>query len=560
MKKLYLTIGFSLLSSSVFAQSAIDAMRFSQPDLRGTARSLAMGGAFGALGGDLSAISGNPAGIGVYRSSEIGMTMDLDIRNSSVMSDGLKSKTSSNSFSFDNIGGVATIRLYDSMLQNLNIGFSFNKVASFDKKFKGVVGNLSNSVSNYIAGISNNTGLTVGDVTATNTYDPYNPTDGGIAADWLSIMGYNAWAVTPVGDQDQPDWKGMFGSGTTGMGSLNVDQRGGIYEYNIALGGNISDVVYVGMNFDIVSLDYQLNTSWAESLTDAYVFDLSSNSIVRNNASLRLRNQYSATGSGFNYQLGLILKPIHEFRFGIAFHTPTWYNINERFTAEMQSEYANATHRADANNGRIGDNSYNFSNPWKIITSAATVLNGNFILSGDLEFNFYKGMKFSEPNYADDLYDYDYGYGWDYSSQPYSTRSFMDDPYGATNNDINNYFKTAMSLRVGAEYRLTRNFSLRAGYSFVGSPVEKNAAENKDLIYTAGTIPSYTFDKNTNYVTAGIGYRNDGFYVDMAYVYKNMKSTYHAYTPDPEVPSIPCPQANLSFNNSRIVLSTGIKF
>lgn len=70
------------LATGAFAQSAIDAYRFSQPDLRGTARFMGMGGAFGALGGDLSTLSQNPAGIGVYRSNELGFTLDLDVQKS----------------------------------------------------------------------------------------------------------------------------------------------------------------------------------------------------------------------------------------------------------------------------------------------------------------------------------------------------------------------------------------------------------------------------------------------------------------------------------------------
>ena len=37
----------------------------------GTARFMSMGGAFTALGGDISTLSQNPAGIGVFRTSEM---------------------------------------------------------------------------------------------------------------------------------------------------------------------------------------------------------------------------------------------------------------------------------------------------------------------------------------------------------------------------------------------------------------------------------------------------------------------------------------------------------
>jgi len=71
------------MAAPAFAQSAIDAYTLNPTELRGTARFMSMGGAFTSLGGDLSAVSQNPAGIGVYRRSEIGATLDIDIRNNS---------------------------------------------------------------------------------------------------------------------------------------------------------------------------------------------------------------------------------------------------------------------------------------------------------------------------------------------------------------------------------------------------------------------------------------------------------------------------------------------
>ena len=100
---------------------------------------------------------------------------------------------------------------------------------------------------------------------------------------------------------------------------------------------------------------------------------------------------------------------------------------------------------------------------------------------------------------------------------------------------------------------------MRAGYAHVSSPVEKSVRNNEMIVYTAGTNPAYRLDNDTNYATCGLGYRFNRFYVDLAYVYKNMSSTYHAYTPDPDS-SIPSPQSKLSLSNSQVVLSAGYRF
>ena len=565
MKKIYLTLTLASLSFGAFAQSAIDAYRFSQSDLRGTARFMGMAGAFGALGGDLSTLSQNPAGIGVYRSNEIGFTLDLDMQNSSATAQGLKSTDSRTKFYLDNIGGVATLRLNSTAMPNLNIGFTYNKGVSFNRRYKGNIPQLANSMSNYMAALANNEGLTVADVSTivdnnnNIIYDPYNPNDGGIQAPWLDILGYDSYLINPNGNPDNPSWTGQYGSGTTGSAMFDVTESGSVDEYNIAIGGNIANTVFWGMNFDIVNFNYNLNANYGENLSNAYVYNPNSNSVEQTASQWGMRNLYSANGQGFNYQLGLIFKPVQELRFGIAFHTPTYYNLTETYSANTGAQYYGQNISASTNNGYPGSQSYNFQSPWKVIASVAGVIGSKFIISADYEWNGYKTMKFSEPNNYGVGGDWGWDYGWDlYSASPKAL--YNSDPYAYTNQDIKDVYKSTNSLRIGAEYRVTPSFSVRAGYSFVSSPVEAKAKNNDMTVYTAGTMPNYRLDDTTNYITAGLGYRKNGFYVDLAYVYKHMNSEYHAFTPDPSEPNIPSPQAKLAFSNSRIVLSAGFKF
>ncbi len=558
MRKLYFVLSMGCLATGAFAQSAIDAYRFSQPDLRGTARFMGMGGAFGALGGDLSTLSQNPAGIGVYRSNELGFTLDLDVQKSTSDARGLKTSDNQTKFYLDNIGGVATIRLGSSVIPNLNFGFTYNKAVSFNRRYKGSIDKLQTSMSNYIAGIANNQELTVPDVETTDTYDPYNPNDGGIQAPWLAILGYDSYLINPKGNPNNPSWMGQFGDRTSGKANFDVTERGSVDEYNIAFGGNISNVVYWGMNFDIINFDYRLDSGYGEDLTGAYVYNPTTENVAATDSRWRMRNAYRANGTGFNYQLGVIVKPIQELRLGLAFHTPTWYNMTETYSAGTSMQYYGQNLSASTNDGYPGSQDYNFNSPWKVIASVAGVIGSKFIISADYEWNGYKTMKFSEANnyyggdgYWDDPWDYDY-----YSVTP---ASLNNDPYAYENEDIKNVYRHTDTFRIGAEYRVTPSFSVRAGYSHVSSPVESKAKNNDMTIFTAGTIPNYRFDNDTNYITCGLGYRHKGFYIDLAYVYKQMSSEYHAFTPDPKS-SYQSPSAKLTFNNSRIVLSTGLKF
>lgn len=579
MKKIYLlTIGLGM-SGITYAQSAIDAYRLSQPDLKGTARFMSMGGAFGALGGDLSSLSQNPAGIGVYRSNEIGFTLNLDAQNSTSTSSAGNFGSDQTKFLLNNIGGVATLRLNSDAMPNLNIGFTYNKAVSFNRKYGGNLGAMQTSMSNYIAGIANNNGLTVADVQSESFFDPYNPTDGGIAAPWLTILGYDSYLIDPAGDPDNPNWFGQWGSaytdpitgrkvpGTSGTANYSVLERGSVDEYNIAIGGNINNIVYWGMNFDIVNLDYRLDALYGENMENAWVYNPESGTAEQTTSKWNMQNFYRVNGSGFNYQLGLIVKPIQELRLGVAFHTPTYYNLTETYSADVNMDYYGQRGKTSTNNDMPAYNDMNLHSPWKVIVSAAGVIGSKFIISADYEIDMYDKMKFTQSGSG--YWGYDYGYDdwwdWDYmSATPMAitkgaTKASSYDPFSKTNNDIKNIYRSTNTLRLGAEYRVTPQFSVRAGYSFVSSPVKAEVRNGEQTIYTAGTMTNYRFDNTTNYITCGLGYKIKGFYVDLAYVYKHMNSEYHAFTSDP-MARITSPHADVKFNNSQIVLSCGLKF
>ena len=141
------------------------------------------------------------------------------------------------------------------------------------------------------------------------------------------------------------------------------------------------------------------------------------------------------------------------------------------------------------------------------------------------------------------------------------------------NGDIKTYYQSTNILRLGAEYRLTPQWSIRAGYSYESSPVKSEILDptgsQANYIYTSGpydyeTQPSYTLDRSTNYITCGLGYRYKNFYADMAYVYRHRKSDYHAFNDYNESIGdhllVQAPKAELSDNNSQIVLTLGFRF
>lgn len=496
-----------------------------------------MAGSFGALGGDLSTLSQNPGGIGVYRTSELGFTMDLDLQNANAKALGSSISQDQTKFLLNNIGGVATFRLNSSSVPNINVGFTYNKAVSFNRAYNGSIPTLHNSMSNYIAGVTNSYGPSIEMMQSSQYYSPY--ADSSVP--WISILGYDSYLISPVGDANTPQWVGQWGNDTYGSGRFAAVEKGSVDEYNIAIGGNISNVVYWGMDFGIFDFNYTAESRWTEALDNAWVSN-PNDEIVKSRSDWNLYNYYHLSGSGFNYKLGFIVKPIQELRIGFAFHTPTWYSFDQTYYGEVNYAYDNGIkpNYASTNDGYDGYDSFNFRTPWHLIFSAAGVIGNDLILSANYEWEPTHAIHFSDP----------YGY----------TSFDNDDPFYYTNMDAKDYFRSTNIFSIGAEYRVTPQFSVRAGYRYVSSPTKSEVAENKLEVYTAGTRPQYELTDATNYVTAGLGYRYKKFYADLAYVYKHQKGSFHAYSPDPSSPDVPSPQADMTFNNSQIVLSLGFKF
>lgn len=577
MKKVYLFGTMLVIPLAMGAQSSIDGFRFSQPDMKGTARYMSMGGAFGALGGDLSSISSNPAGLGVYRRGEVGITMDFDIQSATTESQGYKNTQNQTKYPLSNVGGVVSFNLYNKVMPNVNLAFTYNRAASFNGHYSGSVPKLYNSLTNYIAGATNNEGATVADLTSTSSFDPYNPNDGGYAAPWLSILGYDSYFITPTGSDDQPDWIGQWNSSTSGTGVYDVYTSGGANEYNIAIGGNVANKLFWGLDFGIVDLNYNMTAVWGESLSNATVDNTSGT--PNTSADWMMTNYYSASGTGYNLKLGLIYRPIQELRVGLSFATPTWYSINESYLAQTNFNYPDISladmqqNSAYTNGGQWGLNSYNFRTPWKLTVSAAGVIGSKLIVSADFEWQKFNKMRFYDGggsfyNYGWDD-DYYPDWGWDdpwyapaakSAPKKASPAVYNTDPWYATNTDIETYYKPVTTIRVGAEYRLTSRFSVRAGYAHTSSPVRTEAKNGSMMIYTSGTMTNFTLDNDTDYITCGVGYNFNNFYVDAAYVHKRLGSEYHAYTPDPANPQIPSPTSKLSLVNNQIFLSAGFRF
>ncbi len=546
MKKSIIIALVGIAPMMLMAQSAIDAYQLSQSDLKGTARFVSMAGAFGALGGDISTLNQNPAGIGVYRSNEIGLSLNLDFQGTETNSMGSIMKSDQTKFTCNNFGYVGAVKLDSEVMPYFTWGASFNRVASFDRKYQGYIPSLNTSLSNYIANFTN--GWDEGELNM-SYYDSYAP--------WLSILAYDAYMIHPNGNSS---YDGMYQDGTRGNATFDVREKGYVDEYSINFGGNIMNTLYWGIGFGFTDISYTSASYYDEELTGARIVDTDGLSATTGNGWYDLGNYQRVKGNGFNFKAGLIFKPINELRLGIAVHTPTFYDLQHEAYAGIEYSYAKEVETltgdiqtiatkegyVEVDDGYYTYYDYDLRTPWRLILSVAGVIGGRGILSMDYEYVGYNSMRVSDPD---------------------------GNEYYAESDDIDNYYQASHIIRVGGEYRVTPSFSLRAGYSYQTSPAKNVAIDNERYIYTSGTNalgtnPAYTFDNSTQYITAGCGYRYKGFYIDMAYVHKTRESVYRAFSSfgefndmmnDYEVTER-SNSAKIKDNNNQLVLSVGYKF
>ena len=265
MKKKVLAMLLCGLPLLINAQDAFDVLQMSQTELRGSSRFQSMAGAFGALGGDLSTLTQNPAGIGVYRSSDLGITLSLDFNSTKAGVD----KINETKFNVNNVGYVGAIRLNSESVPNLNFGFTYNRLQSFNRHYIGGVANIPTSMSNFVADeFVNVPGFTDGDLYWDDDYNPY-------------FDGYAPWAAVTMFDMTTQNggyvgiinsndgyMQGLFGQGTTGNAYYEVEERGHADEYNIGFGGNIANKLYFGLDFGILDLDYKSYQTYEEDLNN----------------------------------------------------------------------------------------------------------------------------------------------------------------------------------------------------------------------------------------------------------------------------------------------------
>ncbi len=463
-------IAIVAISKNSFAQYSQDAIRFSTTETGSSSRIKAIGNANTAIGGDVTNVSGNPAGLGFFTRSELSVTPEFGIYKAQGNYLGFTSDDKKNSGNLNNAAVVFYSRLSTPQgadkskgWLSLNFGLGYSRVQDFNRNLTYGGTNTVNSITDYYANRANESGTDlIGDwAYDQKLIDLYNTSDG---KQYLSNVLIN--------DDLNAQQRGV------------ITRTGGQSEFNIAVGANHSNKFYIGAAIGITSLRYKSVQSFDETGT----LSLSDNNDDnREFASSFVQNQLTR-GTGVNIKLGTIFKPVEELRVGINFTSPTWYSMEDAY-----SESLSTTVVGDRTNINVSDLyifNYNLRTPLKIAGGLAYFIGNYGFITGDVEYVDYSSAHLS----SDDGY-------FDSSLQT----NGVDD-----NADIKTLYQGAVNTRFGAEARLGKFAYLRGGYNIFGNP----SKDNGSTIKTA---------------SGGLGYRSGHYSVDATYLHRTGTQTFFPY-------------------------------
>ncbi|NLO70685.1 MAG: hypothetical protein GX102_07040 [Porphyromonadaceae bacterium] len=533
MKKIFFLAFSIFFGSALIAQTEYDALRISQSDIVGSARYMSMGGAFGALGGDASALKDNPAGLGVYRSGEISTTLNAMFQNSN--STWYNDKNSANSglgVKFNNASYIMSIPLYQEKSSGLlqsNFSFGFNRVKNFNRVMRAN-GVTTSSFTDFVSDFTNQNknGIEEADLKyVENTYEPYDVQ----FIPWMAILAYDGHLMNPDGATTPPKWSSAFKG--QAKSTATMIETGGISEYSFGWGGNFNNNLFVGANLNIADLYYSLDT-WLNE-------DFGSSS-----GDFTLKNRFNQTGMGVNLKLGAIYLPTNSLRLGLAFHTPTAFAITSTGYAEVDYNNVEAGKNGTAKTPESGSRqNFNINTPLQTQLSAAYLFGRKGLISIEYDFIHYTGNRFKERD---------------------GDNSNVNDPFEPENvgvivdGKLVGGMKQVLSdghvIKVGGEYKPTENVSLRAGYAmFTGGTNPKYTDGKLMRLNTTSTNPEYFEQKGANYFSLGLGYREATWFVDLAYALKMNNENYYPF----QWNRTDLQPADIKTNTNNIVLTLGFK-
>jgi len=511
--KRYLLLPALLISTVIYAQIPEDVLRYSFYPQNGTARNLAIGGAMGSLGGDITAVFVNPAGLGNYKTGEFVFTPGFFMNNNKTNYRDTQSKSKKNNFMLGPLGfvyGTTTnsttsqaISLAVTQTANFNNTLQFsglNNLSSYSEQWAEQVAKSGQSLDDIL----NNPAYAYGAAPALYTYlvDTFR-SNGNLQVRSLA--------------------ENILDAGQALHQQQTLETSGAQYEIAFGYAVNKNDKFQFGFTVGVPIMDFHSSTTFTEN-------DTSSNH-ANGFDSFTYTDDYTTNGAGVNLKLGIIYKATQNLRLGAALHTPTYmFSLKDVRTATLDANTENYEgHRNVSShvftNDQPGESKYDMITPLKAMISASYVFNPienvkkqKGFITADIEYVNHKGSKFYSAN-----------------EQPTDDEAAY---YKQLSQVIKSQYKGNFNFRLGGEMKFN-TIMARLGFAYYTNPYQDPELK-----------------ANRTLISGGVGYRHKGFFVDLTYIYSINKDAYFPYRLEDR------PNTFATTNNQRgnIVASIGCKF
>jgi len=566
-----------LIASLASAQTVSDALMFGQNNYYGTARTLGMGNAVTAVGGDLGTIAINPAGGAVSSFSQFSFTTGwLTASGVSSYASSYDPATQTADFkgAFEdnkhrvivpNIG----MNLYFETgerygVKGWNFGFILNRSQTYTQMMSatGLEGHTSMTGA-LAAGADGMPGNILGNDSKFDTNYAWNSIcayDGGLInynSDAGTYFG-SAETVTKNGDKYEYEVRGWLNQklGTTTIGSKN--------ELIMNYGVNIDDRLFLGLSMNCPIISYKFSEYYREDVQDPNDFPVTPEYFVPSRSQyekgdpthyLGSTYKYSIVSdiSGINLQLGAIWLPTDGLRLGAAFRTPTGYTIKERWCVDTDAQFEDSAQNASSSSP-MAESTYQYRAPYCANFGVAYTIGRVGLVSIDYELTDFSVMKFSQ-SYEDEIYSHS-------------------DPFYAVNRLNKLFCGVSHAVRAGAEFRVHPNISVRAGLNYVTSP-ERHYLDSDGLPVYVSDYDAYFNDYESGIktikgsavyeddshlsLTCGLGYSSSGsFYADLAFRHSNLPDSY--YRPYSNYLNVVSPTVHTKHTLMDAVMTIGWRF
>lgn len=462
------------LTVAAVAQNETDAIRFSSVAPGGTARSNGMANAFGALGADPVSATINPAGLGLYRTSEVSFTPSLEVNTVHSLYNGMGSTDSKGRFHFSNAALIlnSPSEQAGSDWRSSTYGVTFNRQATHHWGRQAVANGLSISILNDFARLAEGR-------TEDQVYDEL-PFTSDVALYAAGIY------YDPIVDGADTilSYAAQLPSGALVDPVITIDSRGATNNTAFFYSGNYMDKLYIGLSVGIVGYRYKHTKLHTETVPDEGV-DLKS---------VRYREELSISGTGVDVKAGVIYRFHDRFRAGVAVHSPMWVGMNDVYNTSMNTRFRTPS----PDDGRTsysaaspdGVFAYRLNSPLRAVVSAAYIAGTNGLFSVDYEYADYTAMRFRPGTRFDDSY------------------TFTDE-----NKLIRSVFRPVHTVRAGTEWR-SGPWYLRLGWGFA-----PDAYRTSEVMHTQATRT----------YAGGVGYRTEHLSVDLGANYIESHYNYYPY-------------------------------